>query len=101
MTGSAVTDRRTDKSNFNIAQRVFDELGNATGMLTAEKLGESLRLDGATIDNALRRLRQLRCLRSMCDDGEWRYGLRVGAERPRDRRGKPRVRQTTQDGVAA
>lgn len=96
-----MTDRRTDKSNFNIAQRVFDALGNAAGMLTADALSASLRLDGATIDNALRRLRQLKCLRSICDDGEWRYGLRVGAERPRDRRGKPRTRPMRQDGVAA
>jgi DNA-binding IclR family transcriptional regulator len=84
------TDRRTDKSNFNIAQRVFDQLGEATEMLTVEALGAALRIDLVTVTGALRRLRKLHCLRSTCEDGDWRYGLRVGAERPLDRRGRPR-----------
>jgi hypothetical protein len=83
-------DRRNDKTTLNLMQRVFDALGNATAMLTIDELAERLRIEPQTIGYALQRLRRYRSLRSHCMDGEWRYGLPPGAERPIDRRGGPR-----------
>ena len=80
-------ERRSDPNSLNLQQRVFDALGRASCMLALDELVASLGLDPIVVGNALQRLRRLKCLRSMCVDGEWRYGLRPGAERPVDRRG--------------
>jgi DNA-binding GntR family transcriptional regulator len=72
----------------NIMQRVFDALKASADLLTVDVLAERTRFDEETIRNALRRLRQDRTLTSVCQNNEWRYGVRAGAKRPMDRRGK-------------
>lgn len=86
-------ERRSDKTAFNLMQRAFDVLGHATCMLTMTELAAELRIDVRAVRGALHRLRLLRCLKAVCIDGVWRYGLRVGSERPTDRRGRPRARE--------
>ena len=93
-----MTDRRTDKTGLNLQLRVFDALGNASGMVAMDELRMALGFDEIVIINALQRLRRMKCLRSICVDGEWRYGLRPGAERPIDRRGG--ARQMAQEMTA-
>jgi len=86
-------ERRTDKTAFNLMQRTFDVLGSATSMLTIGEIARELHVEVRVIDNALDRLRRARCLRSANVDGQWRYGLRHGAERPLDRRGRRQLMQ--------
>lgn len=96
-----MTDRRTDTAGLNLQQRVFDALGTASGMLSMGALTAATGLPEIVLTNALQRLRRMKCLRSMCVDGEWRYGLRPGAQRPTDRRGgRTSFRQVAQETSA-
>lgn len=95
----AIDERRRDNAGLTLQLRVFDALGSAKGMLAKDDLIALLGLDEIVIGNAVQRLRRLKCLCSICVDGEWRYGLRPGAERPVDRRGG--TRQTQQQAMTA
>lgn len=73
----------------NIMQRIYDLLPEADGV-SVDHLSRALHFGAETIKEALRRLRRLRCVKSLCIDGEWRYGRRKGAVRPADSRGRRR-----------
>lgn len=76
----------------NIMQRLYDALPStdSQSMLSVDDLAIALNFPAATISEALRRLRRLRCVQSTCLDGEWRYGRKKGAVRPADSRGRSR-----------
>jgi hypothetical protein len=86
MTGNS-HERRVDKRSFNIMQRVFDDL-TLHPNASVDELCARLRIDRLSVLGGLRRLRLVKAVRASCVDGEtWRYSLKSGAERPRDRRG--------------
>jgi hypothetical protein len=76
----------------NIMQRVFDILRASPELLSVDQLCEITNLDVDTIQNALRRIRDYRALISVCQNQNWRYGIKASAERPKDRRGVKRRR---------
>lgn len=72
----------------NIQQRVFDTLASSAGPQSLAELTAALPFEPRSIRKALRRLREMRLMHSICVDGEWRFSIRRGAQRPQDGRGK-------------
>ncbi len=75
-------------SKGNYMQRIFDALRSASDFMTVAELTALTGIDDMAVRHALERLNRDRKLVSVCQERQWRYGVKKSAERPVERGGR-------------
>lgn len=68
-------------------QRAFDLMRASPHLLSIEDLAKRMRVDRDVVAHAMDRLQRKHVITAVCQDKQWRYGVKASAERPADKRG--------------
>jgi hypothetical protein len=74
----------------NYMQKIYDVLRASPSKLSVADMSVVTGLERRAIRHALQRLRRLHVLDTSCEQQVWLYGIKAGAQRPNDARGRPK-----------